>query len=346
MVNFVTPKRVDWVDTAKGICIILVIIHHVCQFLNVSYPLLEVFKTFRMPLYFILSGLFFKTYGNIRHFLLKKINNLIVPYIFFYLTLSVCVPVILNALFGIKVWFFRDYGLDAIKFIFSEEIISNPSIWFLLCLFEVNLIFYIIFSISHICKKWHTILLTIFSLFVGFYGIALYLLKINFPFYIDSALSATPFFLFGWYLKNKTSYLYKSSLNIKYLFLSFCFFFTIIYFINGGACDIITNSYGSLIGILQLYPYGIIGSVLVFELSRYVGTVRIVSFIGRYSIIVLCIHSYIVQFCGTVMYSICSYPIVSLFFTTILTVLICFYMISPIKRILPYFTAQKNIFNV
>ena len=40
----------------------------------------------RMPFYFTLSGLFFKDYGGFRT-ILKKVNRLLVPFVFFY-TLS------------------------------------------------------------------------------------------------------------------------------------------------------------------------------------------------------------------------------------------------------------------
>lgn len=40
-------------------------------------------NTFRMPLYYFLSGLFFKTYRGFFDFVLKKINKLLIPFAFF-----------------------------------------------------------------------------------------------------------------------------------------------------------------------------------------------------------------------------------------------------------------------
>lgn len=57
--------RIEFIDLAKGICIILVVIFH----FDVDIPLL---RPMRMPLYFILSGLFFKDYGGFINFLTKK----------------------------------------------------------------------------------------------------------------------------------------------------------------------------------------------------------------------------------------------------------------------------------
>ena len=58
-------ERIGYIDLAKGICILLVVLDHVANegyFWSGNYPLNEVFDQMRMPLYFILSGLFFKDY--------------------------------------------------------------------------------------------------------------------------------------------------------------------------------------------------------------------------------------------------------------------------------------------
>ena len=54
-----TKKRIEFIDLAKGVCILLVIMMHTD--VNVDFPGL---RGMRMPLYFILSGLFFKDYGG------------------------------------------------------------------------------------------------------------------------------------------------------------------------------------------------------------------------------------------------------------------------------------------
>lgn len=53
-------KRIDWIDLAKGLCICLVVLHHLSWDLAGSTLMIQI----RMPLYFILSGIFFKDYGG------------------------------------------------------------------------------------------------------------------------------------------------------------------------------------------------------------------------------------------------------------------------------------------
>ena len=60
-------KRIDFVDLAKGCCIILVVIGHCGVSKNIPG-----YEIVRMPLYFILSGLFFKDYGGFSILHLKK----------------------------------------------------------------------------------------------------------------------------------------------------------------------------------------------------------------------------------------------------------------------------------
>ena len=70
-------ERIQYIDLAKGICILLVVVDHISNegyFSAGDYPLNEIFEQMRMPLYFILSGLFFKDYtGGIKEFLLRKV---------------------------------------------------------------------------------------------------------------------------------------------------------------------------------------------------------------------------------------------------------------------------------
>lgn len=76
-------KRIEYIDLAKGVCILLVVFAHIHPDLT-RYSWGIFFDSFRMPLYFFLSGIFFKRYSGIQEFAIKKINNLIIPLLFFY----------------------------------------------------------------------------------------------------------------------------------------------------------------------------------------------------------------------------------------------------------------------
>ena len=73
-------QRIEFVDLAKGICISLVVLLHVLG--DLSGAVIHVMNLFRMPLYFVLSGLFFKTYDGLMPFIKKKVNKLLMPFFF------------------------------------------------------------------------------------------------------------------------------------------------------------------------------------------------------------------------------------------------------------------------
>lgn len=73
-------KRIEFIDLAKGICILLIIVGH--SGVEVDYPGLSAMRT---PLYLTLSGLFFKDYGGFTNLLIRKTNKILIPFLFFYI---------------------------------------------------------------------------------------------------------------------------------------------------------------------------------------------------------------------------------------------------------------------
>ena len=63
-------NRIEFIDLAKGICILLVVQIHVYG--DTSVDVFKMMSLFRMPLYFVLSGLFFKTYDGFFSLFKKK----------------------------------------------------------------------------------------------------------------------------------------------------------------------------------------------------------------------------------------------------------------------------------
>lgn len=55
-------KRIDFIDLAKGFCIMSVVMFHLTYHIDIDIPYSTAICSFRMPFYFLLSGLFFKTY--------------------------------------------------------------------------------------------------------------------------------------------------------------------------------------------------------------------------------------------------------------------------------------------
>ena len=109
MTQVTTKQRVEFIDLTKGICILLIVLNH--SFARFSGSFLDSFMIFRMPLYFVLSGLFFLTYGSLALFMKKKINKLIIPMCFAF----VFTCIILISLPTIK------YGTKYLPFCFAQK---------------------------------------------------------------------------------------------------------------------------------------------------------------------------------------------------------------------------------
>lgn len=138
--------RLEWVDTAKGICILLVIIFHTTGYIMSDYPQINcMLRAIRMPLYFTIAGLFVSVKSDVL-FIKKKVNRLIIPYCFFLLIGNIT-DYIYHLFFGEDFKYF-----SPLYFAYTEdpdwEFLNFP-VWFLVSLFDVYIIFIIINKIAN-----------------------------------------------------------------------------------------------------------------------------------------------------------------------------------------------------
>lgn len=118
-------ERIEWVDTAKGIGIALMVFGHI----SLDYGQLwikQIIAAFHMPLFFLIAGMFIPNhldFSTALSYVEKKFNTIIVPYILWVLILCD----------GLS---FRNIILMVYG---SESSIStmkiNGALWFLPCIF-------------------------------------------------------------------------------------------------------------------------------------------------------------------------------------------------------------------
>jgi len=345
-------KRIEFVDLAKGLCILLVVIFHLDTTFKCNIPYLQMSSSFRMPLYFILSGLFFKDYGGFKSFFVKKTNKLAIPYAFFYVFNILLFPFILYLLFP-SIYSQPTIGKEYFLCAIYEKSNQMPNaIWFLLCLFILNLIFYVVFvfskqlvavfKVTRNPTNYFIASLIIISVFLGCIGYYLGVSSINLNLYIDSALTVVPFFCFGYLLRKYTNLLYINKYD-KYNFI-FIIISIILIRLLYGYLSYKSNEYH--ISLFNLYFTGMIGSVSVLYIAKYIKRMPIVSYIGRYSIITLCTHQQIIIFMRvffkTVNIGIGS--ISQLVITFAVIVILEKYVLIPFMiKFMPHVTAQKDV---
>lgn len=284
-------KRIDFVDLTKGICIILVVMTHI----GGAFNLLDknsMLSCFRMPLYFFISGVFFKSYEGLLGFVVRKINKLIVPFLFFYLSaflLKYIVWKIFPGAFQLPVSWSEllavFHGHDLIRF--------NPPIWFLIALFNCNVLFYFI----HFLREKHLPAMFALTLLIGCTGFYLGKMNITIPFYIDIAMTALPFYVAGFWIRRYNFFLFPSHRFDKFIPVFVIVALIIMYF-TASTLGMRTNNYSG--NIFQVYIAAFAGIFMIMLLCKKVKKLKVVSYLGRYSIITLSIHGPLLHFIGPV----------------------------------------------
>lgn len=330
--------RVDFIDLAKGFCIILVVLSHVCG--STAWYFLDVMNIFRMPLYFVLSGLFFKSYGSFFVFVKKKTNKLLIPFLSVYLFVVLPSSFLIYHRYGsvdnIYDFFFAHFGRLYLGI--------DGAAWFLLCLFFMNLIFYLIYLIAK-GKMFPMFLMTIAC---GLTGYLLDCQHIYIALWIDSALTAMPFFMLGYFIRSKTDLL-NETLSKKHLQLSVLSLLMLLFAVwldeIQGVHEIYYGSNEYEVNAFSLYAGGAFGMLFVLLISKRVNSLPVVSYVGRYSIVVLLTHLLYLFLFRNILYQL-GIQQENVWLNLLLSGIIILLEIPTISfciKILPYCFAQKDL---
>ena len=322
--------RIAFIDLAKGVCILLVVMMHAG--LGHGFPGL---RALRMPLYFMLSGLFFKDYGSFRLFVEKKVNKILVPFLFF-------------ALLG-----FADQALTALgegraltayglwqPFVSPSMTRSNLPVWFLVSLFWANLI-YCAVSI-HVGRLWLRTL-SVFAL--GGAGYALSQGKVYLPLFFASSLTALPFFFAGSLLRRLPLLYAGRGRRLAPLLgvalvgagAGFCAWF------GTPAIDFRTNFYAG--SPLIAFPLSVVLVVGLLLVCKGAGWLPVVSYMGRYSIVVLGLHCVLMAHVRALLGRLTGHA-PGAWAVFLSTAAACWLLIPFCRAFLPHVTAQRDWFRL
>lgn len=332
-----TNKRIDFVDLTKGVCIILVVMTHIGGAFD-TLDRSSMLSCFRMPLYFFISGVFFKSYEGLAGFIIRKINKLIIPFLFFYLSgflLKYIVWRIAPSTFHLPVsW--RELllvfqGHDLIKF--------NPPIWFLLALFNCNVLFYLI----HFLRDKHLTAMFIVTLLIGCAGFYLGKQQIVLPLYMDVAMTALPFYVAGFWIRRYNFFLFPNHRFDKFIPVFVIMALVVMYF-TSTALGMRTNNYAG--NIFQVYIAAFAGIFMIMLICKKVKKLEVISYLGRYSIITLSIHGPILHFAGPLVARYIQNSWVQAGCLLLLTLGICILSTPILIKVIPQMVAQKDLLKV
>ncbi len=318
-----TKQRIAYIDFIKGLCIILIVAFHTKPLAwgEHSYKLL-----LSLPVFFLISGCFFKPQDNFLEFLRRKVNTLIVPMIFFLFIGFVY--------FVARELVFSRFNIAAVIHKLPTNIFDlNTPMWFLLVLFEVNLLYYFLRKL--LSPPWAIAP----ALAIGVAGYYLASTNTRLFLLIDITMVALPFFAVGCLLKNCS--LLDKSPKLIYSLLCLAIALGIVFFADCGL-NMYKRAYPSIfnffvIPLLLAIPMMWVGHRLVKK------DIPLVSFMGKNSLIVLGTHYYLIGPLNAVIKPFLK-PLLAYFATIIGTLALEYPVIYLLKKYLPRLTAQEEFF--
>jgi acyltransferase len=283
-------QRIKWVDIIKGIGIMLVVVGHSNWIFAQATTTMFIQKyiySFHMPLFFFLSGYLFvkEKYPSFKKFLITKVRTLLMPYLFFAV-LSILFDIVLRLKDNIELISFKE---SLIQILYLKDKVGwNEPLWYLACLFIVEIMFYFICRIKAKTTKVFTLLI---CMVVG-YSLCL-INDLVLPWGIGVALTALIFYAIGSYTKNN-KFAGRLILQNKTVF----FICLTISVIIGGVLNTIVIMYYTMYGnFVYFYIASITGIVSYVQLSQFISNhnmmANIFGYFGRNSLVILCTHYFV-----------------------------------------------------
>ncbi|GEM_PF-679188 len=284
--SIISPPRLHWVDIAKCILIVMVVVHHLpyvahdyigTDKIDVLNDVNCLFVSYFMAAFFIITGFCTNFERDFKSFLVRNVKTIVLPGALFTIFLA---------------WFFnllaRDFtlshwlDLEKLKYI----LLNGSEWWFLSALFIDKMVYWLL---HRYVKK--GLVIGIIALAMMTVGIYLYSREYPEYWFYQHALAFIPFLAFGHWLKEHKRLLENNALA----------------FVGGGA--VILLSVLTAVGVdipyihltydmiksVWLIPmaliYAILGSLLIFRLSQMIGKSRIMEYIGGQTLIIYMLHA-------------------------------------------------------
>ncbi len=184
----VAKERLDFLDQARGVGIILVIIGHFYVdgwFTNIIYY-------FHIPLFFIISG-YLSNPNKAPDMFFRKISRQIITY------LCLGIPV------AAADWFFNtEHSMHNLLKVFAKLIIQRrySTMWFLACLIVVETLFWLLNYALRKSEKRHHYLVCVCGIICVISSMYIRVINVVLPWNIDLAGYSLGFFCFGYGLRN------------------------------------------------------------------------------------------------------------------------------------------------
>lgn len=242
--------RIEYLDVAKGIGIMLVVWAHA------RAPYMHYIYLFHMPFFFLISGYLFNNRNSLRQFVLGKIKTLYLPFVVWNLA-ATAIRVIL------KPETFDYYKKIAVQIILTLNKDGQffGATWFLGSLFIVSVCYKLLDTVIHDCA-WKREAITLFFIAGGVIGF-----EITFKYLFSRTLVLGMFYAIGYFVRENQEKLKEFD---KIIFAAAAF---LIFLVLGrhNSAGMATNEYGH---VFAFVIGALLASYVVIYLSRWIANIR------------------------------------------------------------------------
>lgn len=234
-------KRIDWIDMAKGLAMLLIILSHT------NKP--EIYERIYTPIFltvlFFLSGYTFNIRNSFKEFFINKVKTLVIP-LFMLGGINAILAFIVEG----------DNIVYRFKGLLLERNSGNDDMWFVACLFSCEILLYVIIKVCQKNKKLILLSISITSI-IGMVWFEL--VKIRLIWQFETSLIMVLYLGLG-YLYHSLEKKYEKYVSTKNIIIS-----TILYFI----IIISYNNYANL-------HKEILGNEIIFIIASFVGITSLI----------------------------------------------------------------------
>lgn len=318
--SYKSKERLSYLDMAKGIAIICVILGHIMT--------TNVLKTwicsFHVVLFFVISGCLLN-YTNsldkdIKVFIKNRIRTIILPYFIFSI-----IYIILN-------YIILGFNIESLKWnvIYTLIMYGCGALWFLPALFIAEICLLLIYK--SLKNKTSIIFLVVLLVAISF-GITLFKYNIMMLIVIRGII-ALGFLTVGYY-----SFNYIKELNINNLILIVLLGISFILSQMNGMVDLWQLKFNNIFLYLIV---SLLGSLSIILMLKKFNSIKVLNYCGINSLILMCTHQNIMEFIKQVSrYNFESY--ISSILLLIVVLIIEIPIIEAINRYLPFMIGKKRI---
>lgn len=296
MTNTLVKKRLDYIDIAKALGMLTIMWGHIAVGKSVTFV-----YAFHIPLFFILSGMVFtqNKYPDFKSFVKRRIQTLIIPYII-YSFITWAIWAMFSYVTHVKV---ESYWMPLLQTFIAQGsegyLVHNVPLWFVSCLFVVELVYYWISKLPDVWNVIVCLLLAIMS-----HVLINYCTFFDFttlPWSIEVAMAAIIFYASGHlFIKNVGHQRFEQFVNKKrwFSFLLMLVLFFVVYY--GGLYNgKVSMGHASIHNPFIFYPIGFIGVFAFIIMCSLIAQSKVndhkwmqgVKWFGQNSFIAMAIHN-------------------------------------------------------